>query len=194
MLIVQEHKSDKYSPRTYFNAKSADVTVAFAVDLTTYGEILTYKAAGDNYIGFHLVEDSSPLDIARKLYAFMKKKNAKTLNVAGNGIYTLSKFGCSQEHINAFVCDVLEKVNSYWPIEKIYTGGQTGVDLAGAVVGVYLGIETLVTLPGGYKQRFENGKDISQTREEIEKQIYDGVKLLVSFDEKSKKNIKQNKI
>lgn len=171
MIIIQEHSSNKYTPRTYFNAKSADVTVAFAVDLKTAGEILTHKAAGDKYIGFLLTEETKAIDLARQLYLFMKKNNAKTLNIAGNGIYTLSKHNCSQEHINNFICDVIEKVHQYWKIEKIFTGGQSGVDLAGAVVASYLKIDALITLPKGYIQRFEDKIDREHTKEEIEKQI-----------------------
>lgn len=35
MVVVQEHKSVKYTPRTYFNASSGDVTLAMVVDLNT---------------------------------------------------------------------------------------------------------------------------------------------------------------
>lgn len=178
MVTVQEHKSDSYAPRTYFNATSGDVTVAFAVDLSTAGEKLTHKAAGEKYIGFLLEESTDSLEVARQLFKFMRHKQAKTLNIAGNGIYTLSKHGCDQHHINQFVLDVVSKVHEHWPIEKIYTGGQTGVDLAGAVVAQYLGIEALITLPKGYKQRFENSQDITQTREDIENQIHHWVGLL----------------
>lgn len=169
MIEVKEHTSEKYSPRTYFNAKSADVTIAIAADLTTAGERLTHKAAGDRYIGFSLSE--RPLHISVELYKFMKEKNAKTLNIAGNGMYTLHKHGYNQQYVNEFVCDVIKKVNQYWVIEKIYTGGQTGVDLAGAVVTKYLNIPALITLPKGYIQRFEDKIDRVHTKEEIDRQI-----------------------
>lgn len=171
MVIVQEHKSEKYTPRTYFNAHSGDVTIALAVDLTTAGEKLTHKAAGEKYIGFHLTDDTMAIDVARALYKFMKQRNAKTLNIAGNGIYTLAKHGCDQHHINSFVLSVVEKVHQYWPIEKIFTGGQTGVDLAGAVAAQYLDIPALVTLPKGFVQRFEDKVDRTHTKEQIEEQI-----------------------
>ncbi|NCP98419.1 hypothetical protein GW796_00900 [archaeon] len=187
MVIVQEHTSEKYSPRTYFNAKSGDVTLALAVNLETAGEKLTHKAAGDKYIGFLLTDDTETITVARELYKFMKAKNAKTLNIAGNGIYTLSSHNCSQEHINNFVCDVIEKVHQYWPIEKIYTGGQTGVDLSGAVVAKYLGIDALITLPKGYIQRFENKIDITQSKEDVENQIEKWVNLLKNQDKKINK-------
>ena len=185
MVIVQEHKSVKYTPRTYFNATSGDVTLALAVDLSTAGEVLTKKAAGEKYIGFLLKEDTEAIDIARSLYRFMKQRNAKTLNIAGNGIYTLSKHGCDQAHINAFLCDIIEKVHQFWPLEKIYTGGQTGVDLAGAVVAEHLGINALITLPNGYMQRFEDMKDITQSKESVLSQINHWASLLKEQDNKN---------
>lgn len=187
MVEVKEHTSEKYTPRTYFNAKSGDVTLALAVDLNTAGEKLTHKAAAERYIGFLLTEETQAIDIARSLYRFMKQRNAKTLNIAGNGIYTLHKHGCDQAHINAFLCDIIEKVHQYWPIEKIYTGGQTGVDLAGAVVAQYLDIPALITLPKGYIQRFEDKIDRTHTKEQVEEQINKWVDVLKNQDVKVKK-------
>lgn len=175
LLIINEHKYETYPPRTYYNAKSAGVTLALAVDLTTKGEQLTYKAAGEEkYVGFKLDEDIDTLMIARQLYSRMKKNNTHTLNVAGNGIYTLIEHGCSQEFINYFTYKIISKVHQYWPIEKIYTGGQTGVDISGAVTGYLLGIPTEVTLPKGFKQRFENHKDVNGSREKVFNQIHNG--------------------
>lgn len=171
MIIVQEHISTGYRERTKFNAESGDITLAIAVDLTTAGERLTKTLAGDRYIGFQLKEDTTPLDVARSLYKFMREKGAKTINIAGNGIYTFTKNGYDQPAINAFVCDVLEIINRYAPIERIYSGGQTGTDLAGAVAAKYLGIPALITLPKGFMQRFEDEKDILQTKESVERQI-----------------------
>lgn len=171
MIIVQEHMSTGYRERTKFNAESGDITLAIAVDLSTAGERLTKSLAGDRYIGFQLKEDTTPLDVARNLYKFMREKGAKTINVAGNGIYTLERNGYDQPAINAFVCDVLEIIHRYAPIERIYSGGQTGVDMAGAVVAKYLGIPALITLPKGFMQRFEDEKDVTQTKESVEKQI-----------------------
>ncbi len=171
MIIVQEHMMTGYQERTKFNAESGDVTFALAMDLNTAGERLTKRLAGDRYFGYQLTEDSSPLDVARGLFKFMKQNNAKTINVAGNGIYTLTDKGYDQPAINAFVCDVLEIINRYAPIERIYSGGQTGVDLAGAVAAKYLGIPALITLPKGYMQRFEDNQDILQTKESVERQI-----------------------
>jgi len=177
-LSLKEHSSSKYPPRTYHNATTSDVTVAFAVDLTTAGEKLTRKAAGEEkYIGFELRDDTEAIDLARKLYKKMKSQNAKVLNIAGNGIYTLSKHGCEQDFINLFVYNVIAKVHEYHPIEKIITGGQTGVDMAGAIAGVALNIPVEVTFPNGYLQRFTH-EDVVQTQEDILKQIDHSIYVL----------------
>lgn len=180
LLNVKEHSSEKYPPRTYYNATSADLTIAFAIDLNTAGEKLTHKAAGKKYIGFLLTDDSDTLVIARELYKRMRQDNVKTVNIAGNGIYTLAGQQCSQDFINQFVYEVLAKVHQFMPIQKIYTGGQTGVDLAGAVSGVALGVLTEVTLPNGFKQRFENNVDVNGTQEGVIEQITTGAKTLLS--------------
>lgn len=179
MLTVQEHESPGYAPRTHFNAQSAAITAAFAVDMTTAGERLTKIAAGPKYIGFEISKESDPLVIARKLYKEIKLKYANTLNIAGNGIYTLSQHGWSQEEINLFVYDVLKPVSEHLKLKTIYTGGQTGVDIAGAVAGYALGIDTIVTLPKGFRQRLADETDVRLSREVIEKQIKKYSKQLV---------------
>ena len=183
-IIIQEDKSDKYPPRTYFNAKSSDITLALAIDMDTFGEKLTHKAAGEKYIGFLLEENTNGVEIAQKVIDFMKEKKAKSMNIAGNGIYTFAQKGYSQEHINAFVCDIIEHIHKYYGIEKIYTGGQTGVDLAGAISAEYLKIPGLINLPKGYRQRLENGKDIIQTKEDVEKNIEYYTNILLKEDKK----------
>lgn len=188
LLTVNEHSSEKYPPRTAYNAKSAGVTLALAVDLTTAGEQLTKRLAEDRYIGFELKDDTNSIDIARALYRKMKEDNVDTLNIAGNGIYTLSKHGCSQQFINQFVYEIVAQVHHFLPIRKIYTGGQSGADIAGAVAGFALDIPTEVTLPKGFKQRFENNVDVNGTREGVVAQIEQGAQALPVFQVVTKKN------
>ena len=49
-MKIIENKSSSYAPRTFANAKSADLTIAFAIDFGTAGEQLTKKAAGQRYV------------------------------------------------------------------------------------------------------------------------------------------------
>jgi hypothetical protein len=168
MLMVKETKSSKYPPRTFYNANNSDLTVAFAVDLNTLGEQLTKKAAGPNkYIGISL---SQPLNI-NLLYDIIGDKNAKILNIAGNSIHTLNKYGISQDQINMYILNIIQQIHNMYQINKILTGGQSGVDLAGAVAGYKCGIPVEVNMPKGFIQRNINGIDISHTKEEIEVMI-----------------------
>jgi len=169
MLTVEEHSSPKYSPRTYVNANGAELTVAFAVDFSTAGEKLTHKAAGERYLAIKLGGD--PIPAARQLYAALRRHGAHTLNVAGNGIYTLMVNGTTQRQINLWVYDVLAKVAEHWPLKHVRSGGQTGVDIAGVVAAHVLDIDALALLPKGFIQRHEDGVDRTHTEGEIRQQI-----------------------
>src|SRR5690606_570146 len=171
-LTVTEHKSDAYGPRTYFNAGFSDLTVAFAVNFNTYGEILTEKASKGNIVQFDISkEDFDPVKAARKLYSIMNKNGFKTLNIAGNGIYTLHAYNVTQTLINELVYKTLEPVHKHLGIHQIRSGGQTGADIAGAVAGVVLEIPTIVTYPKGYRQRLIDGADIIQSHDEAQDTI-----------------------
>lgn len=164
-MKVVEHSSEKYSPRTYHNAKTAQLTVAFANDFTTAGERLTKKAAGDRYVAIYVGEDVT--ESARTLFKHCRHHNTKILNVAGNGIYSLSKLGWTQRKLNKWVHDVIALVHKHWELEQIISGGQTGVDVAGGIAGEILGLNPVMTLPKGFLQRGEDHTDFTQTEEEL---------------------------
>ncbi|WP_216361005.1 putative molybdenum carrier protein, partial [Comamonas thiooxydans] len=84
-LSLVAHQSFSYVPRTEENAKSADVTVAIAVDFNTAGERLTRRAAEPRYVAVPYGIDVATA--AEILSSFMREHSARTLNVAGNGIY-----------------------------------------------------------------------------------------------------------
>ncbi len=165
-LVIQEHSSPKYSPRTFANAKVADLTVAFAVEFCTAGEKCTHKAAGDRYVSIDILR-SSPIEAARVLWKHCNRWEVQTLNIAGNGIYTLANHEWSQERINQYVYDVLAILTKYLPIFKIVSGGQTGVDIAGLVAAYKLGIPCVGTLPKGFIQRDFSGRDREYPKERI---------------------------
>jgi nitroreductase len=169
MLKVLEHSSSRYGPRTYQNASKAHVTIAFAVDFQTAGERLTHKAAGDKYLAVDLRTDV--LDAARAVYRALKARDAHVLNIAGNGIYTLSRHGWDQHRVNEYVHAVLLKVYEHWPFQLLVSGGQTGVDLAGGVAGLCLGVDVEMTYPKGFKQRHEDKIDRDHTQVEILEQL-----------------------
>jgi len=91
-------------------------------------------------------------------------KPSITLNIAGNGIYTM-KGKYTQQQVDDFTYELLKAVinssNLKNKIISIRTGGQTGFDEAGAKAGIKLGIKTYVLAPKGWKFRNIAGQDIS---------------------------------
>ena len=174
-IVVNDHQSSGYRERTKFNADSADLTVAVAKNFATAGERLTKSVAGDRYKSFGF--DDARTD-GRALAQEMQRRGAKSLNVAGNGIYTLTEHGMTQEQVNQHIYDMLSLAHGINPISKIVSGGQTGVDIAGAVAARALGIPAVVTLPRGFVQRNAAGEDRKLSRAEIEQQIEAGAAAL----------------
>jgi len=165
-IEIVAHSSPKYAPRTFVNAKSADLTIALAVDYTTAGEKLTKKAAGDAFLALPL--DMSPLEAARLLWrrlntAGFSADRPAVVNVAGNGIYTLARHGWTQDRANRHLFEIFAYLVPHIPLTRVVSGGQTGIDLAGAVAAHALGVDTKMTLPAGFLQRAEDGVDAPQS-------------------------------
>lgn len=162
----EEEQSTGYRERTIKNA-SADATIALAIDFKSRGEILT-KNSVLNQNKKYIPIDANSLEVTEirvnKIVEKLNSVNAKSLNIAGNGIYTM-KGKYTQQQIDDFTYkllkSVLESPNLKTKIESIRTGGQTGFDEAGAKAGMRLGIPTKVLAPKGWKFRNENGIDIS---------------------------------
>lgn len=168
MINVLEHKSSSYAPRTWHNAAQG-VTLAIAVDFSTAGEKLTTKAAQKNGIVHVDARNfaTSWLPSARKLYKMLKDSNCRVVNVAGNGIYTFSKYWFDQKTVNHMVYEILNQVHQHWKLDHIVSGGQSGADIAGLIAASQLDIDCTGMWPAGYKMRFENGVDVNHTPEQI---------------------------
>jgi uncharacterized protein YfkK (UPF0435 family) len=135
--------------------------------------------------------DISP-DMVNHIVDKLNAVNASTLNIAGNGIYTLQgKY--TQEQVDKFTHDLIQAVvNSpdlKTRIKSITTGGQTGFDEAGAKAGTALGIPTRVLAPKGWTFRDINKKDISN--EQAFKQRF-GTPVQQETNEALEKFIKYN--
>jgi hypothetical protein len=176
MVIILEHKSTSYAPRTFHNAVTSDLTIAVAVNYYTGGEKLTHKAAGDKFLP--LPYRDLMIDNARLLFIECRKRGVKILNVAGNGISTYAKQDITRAEVNQYIYDMLALVHRNHPLEKIISGGQTGADIAGIIAAYRLGIPAEVTYPNGYRQRDEDGEDRNHTRDEIMEQIVAGAQAL----------------
>jgi hypothetical protein len=168
-LTLQAHFDYSYVARTGDNAEGADVTVAFATDFNTAGEKLTKRKAGPRYIGIPFGIDVS--EAAARLVAFIVGRNGSTLNVAGNGIYTLTEHGVNQERANAWVHSVLAAVSRGVKLTLVRSGGQTGIDQAGLVAALALGIPALGYYPARFRRRNAQGTEVTATAAAIRAEL-----------------------
>ena len=176
LLVVAEHTSAGYAGRTRANARSAQLTAAFALDYNTGGERLTHRVAGASYVALPLT--ATPLQNARMLYRALRDRQASTLNIAGNGIRTLHQHGWTQMQVDFAVLTTISRVHAHWPLTHIFSGGQTGADLSGLIAAQVLGIPATGTFPLGFIQRGINGLDVPHTREEITSQVLAGAEAV----------------
>jgi hypothetical protein len=164
-LELLAHSSGSYVPRTGENARSADVTVAVASNFETGGERLTARVAGSRYVA---IPYGTPVQqAAERLSGFLLRQEAKSLNVAGNGIYTLAGKGVSQAEANQYIYDVLRRVMDTAPLDHVRSGGQTGIDTAGLVAAYALGVPATGLYPKGYRRRNAEGEEVYSTAEEL---------------------------
>ena len=160
-----------YQLRTKENADWSDITLALAADFTTGGEKLTRNVAGDKYVGVKLFigspenqkefvwDDNALKEVVDKAN---KINHPIKLNIAGNGIYTLNKYSLSQEDVNRGVQEIIERLQKLGvQISEIRSGGQTGIDEAGVVTALRLGIPASVHAPRGFMFRDSKGNDIA---------------------------------
>jgi len=160
MIYFKEHSSYGYSGRTLHNVNSSDATLALAIDFKTGGEICTRNYCDKLKkpyfrIDFNYYTDRTLDQIRENLIAL----NVKTLNIAGNGLYTF-KGVLGQPGIDSWVLGILRDLTYFMDIESFISGGQTGVDEAGLKAGDKLGFKTVCTAPKGWMYRNVNGVDI----------------------------------
>lgn len=170
MIEFVEHPEWGYRGRTIENA-SADATIAFII-VNSPGEILTKKAVEQHnkiYIPFH-PEDLFDQDMyfwtVDQITNELNEGRVKTLNIAGNGLYTLKEHDWNQEQADSEVYILLSEIMEGLkePLTLIRSGGQTGFDEAGIKAAVKLEIPALCLAPKGWMFRDENGNDIKDEK------------------------------
>jgi hypothetical protein len=166
-IDFQEEPTTGYIERTKKNA-SADATIDFG--LNQKGEAWTKKAVDNNkkkYIGINTNNLTVTPEIVNEIVNALNSVNAKTLNIAGMGIYNMKQY--TQDQVDKFTYDLLNQIinspNLNTKIESIRSGGQTGFDEAGAKASMKLGLPTIVLAPKGWIFRDTNGKDISNEQQ-----------------------------
>lgn len=159
-ITFTECQTPGYPARTRINA-GADVTLAFAVDFSTAGEVATKREVlrqGKLYIPISLLNSDQSYDRLERIAAHIPS-NLHSFNIAGNGIYTLRS---SQVYLDEWIRSFLDKLFLIYDqcITSIVSGGQTGVDEAGLKAGRDLGITTVhCTAPKGWLFRDKDGKE-----------------------------------
>ncbi len=166
MIRFEECRTKGYPARTLQNVLDSDATIAIASDFNSAGERLTKRYCKEYkklYIPVEYNDYVDILSVVQQLnleFAFVK--NVITLNIAGNGIYSLPD---CQQIVNEEVFSILQKILNHPDImptvDLIRSGGQTGVDQAGVLAAKDLGIEALVLAPNGWLFRDKDGNDIA---------------------------------
>jgi len=177
-IYLLEHASPGYQGRTKFNADNADLTLAFTVDEHTAGEHSTRKLATEAKYGRIDLNTTTATCAARNISYLIgvkcREKPCEIINIAGNGIYTMAKHGWTQDQTNQYLYDVFVEMRDKWgcmPTKGFRSGGQTGVDIAGAVAASVIGIDAVITFPKGFRQRGIDKVDFTQTKDAVMQDI-----------------------
>lgn len=169
-IIFEEDSSSGYRQRTIKNA-SADVTIAIATDFKSGGEILTKNSVLKQNKVYIAIDAHNREITQERIDKLVGKINSAkldgenkpkiTLNIAGNGIYTMKGL-LTQEVCDNFTYKLLKAVVEHpdlkYEISLIRSGGQTGFDEAGNKAAIKLGIPTLVYAPKGWKFKTLEGE------------------------------------
>lgn len=159
-LMIIEDRSSGYGSRTIRNA-TADVTIAFYADGNTAGELLTLEAVNQNKKLFIAAVDNTEDECVEKILLLNKKEI--TLNIAGNGIYTLTRYRVTQQECDDSVLLYLSNlINKLFDkgiiVSLIRSGGQTGADESGIKAALKLNIPALIVCPKGHRLRYFHGE------------------------------------
>lgn len=170
LLVFKECHLKGYAPRTRLNAK-ADLTIAIARDYDTAGERLTRRVVHENGKAFcevpydHVAHGFGASEVVDRLNALgeVLGRDAVSVNIAGNGLYTLRE--SRQEQVDAHVYRLLGAVVEHPAlrvrIASVCSGGQTGLDEAGVKAAILLGIPARIIAPKGWLFRGANGRDLA---------------------------------
>lgn len=213
--IVFTSSEGQYSKRTYENANADDVdfTFRFALKdkLNTSGERCTAKAAGDSLITVilpvdgkgHLLSDDKAIagcfeQLKEQLPDEFLEGEPFGVNIAGNGIYTLSG-ACTQTELDVFMLKFSAAMSdSGMKLSSVRSGGQTGVDESAVVIASHFGIPLTVHGPSDWSYMDSFGKDIRGNMEGFRKRFdkdFAGLRKKAGLDKGStSRNVKSKQV
>lgn len=176
LLTIIEHPSNQYTPSIRANVTSADLTVAVAADFNTQALQYSRSAARDSYLEIPLEGDA--VQAARVLFREVKARKARTLNITGNEGHSLAPLRCwSSDLLAEWIGVLIGKVHQHHHLDAIRTSGQSGIECAGAVAGLVLGLPVTMLMPRGYLRRTQRGSQCC-TEPELRREIEEGVMKL----------------
>lgn len=175
--VIIEDTQSCYQSRTAKNAEWSNITLAFAVDVYSPGELETKEAAGDKFISYELPDG----DIAITETSFVERilsevltairnhprfaafsKEGMKLNIAGNRLSILYRHGITQYGIDSLLYSVIKGLlENDMPIAEVRSGGQSGVDEAGIHAAQDCSLPCSILCPKGYRFSTAEGDDIS---------------------------------
>jgi hypothetical protein len=155
-IEFEESTSTDYAVRTRINATESDVTIAYAYNYRSAGEIATDRevtAAKKQFYKFG-VQFGDDVERARRLAPIYERNAGQEIiiNIAGNGEYEKGMISTDQltEEIAKDLAFLQKKGVG---IVLVRSGGQTGADEAGVKAAAKLGIPAKVLAPKGWKFR-----------------------------------------
>ena len=141
------------------NIDATDATINIGRDLTKGTAGATKRQAGKKNVPVTLprVIDTASEGLVKKTVIQLNKLNATEVNIAGDNINDLK----SQEKINGYVLDLLERLNKALdnPITKVVTGGQSGVAEAATIAAEKLGLSIEINAPKQWMFRKKDGTE-----------------------------------
>ena len=204
---IHNFEKSGYKKRTVYNVKNSDFTIA-AFEKKSAGEVATINSDPKKVIqvpikAADVLDDDYFMNLAdsiiSKTSGIVKELDSMadgyTVNIAGNGLYTLlSKEGSShfktQADVDLYIYKLLKALTlKGFPIETVISGGQTGFDEAGIIAGKELGLLTNVTAPNNWDYRIMdvNGKHIDMGFHAVGNDTMDKAKA--RFSERFNRNL-----
>lgn len=172
-IWLVEDSARGYRQRTLKNAAEAHLTLACASDYSSGGERLTSQAAHGKYLALPLLME--PEDAAITLLNTLPKPlpSPYLINIAGNSAHTFSKRGISEVQACAWFFKMMDQARAGLPGARIglLSGGQTGMDSAGAAYALARGLRARIRFPKGFLIRDDHGRDIEQSETECAERI-----------------------
>ena len=187
-IMIFEESKGGYRQRTIENVQASDATLMMAIDPHSAGEMLTWRACRESkkpVLRVHIStststtaidSDASPCNrltldkTSKEMAKFLTDNKVQHLNVAGNCLDKFVKHGISQSQLDdlvlAFLRDAIANTKDKEVgvlLHTVRSGGQSGIDEAGAKAGAQLKLKTIVRAPTRWMFRKGNGQDVSSS-------------------------------